>query len=81
MKDNRMSFLDYMAVGLLFLVALLAASCSDEESQIVCLAIYDPVCADGKIYTNECFAMKEGYDNRELTKPECTLNTAGCKCL
>tara|TARA_B100000085_G_C18161521_1_gene357631 strand:- start:12 stop:242 length:231 start_codon:yes stop_codon:yes gene_type:complete len=75
-----MGFSDYILLLVLFFVAMLAASCMREENQVVCLEIYEPVCAGGEIYSNECYAMKAGFDNNELTKPDCILNTAGCKC-
>ena len=57
-----------------------AASCVSEENQTVCYQVYQPVCAEGEMYNNECYAYKAGYDNNELTKPVCELNTAQCKC-
>jgi len=75
-----MSFFDYLALFALFFMAMLAASCVSEENQIACREIYFPVCAGGEIYFNECYAMQAGFNNSELTEPECILNTAGCKC-
>lgn len=60
---------------LLILVLFLAAGgCSpiiDENVDVVCIEIYDPVCVNGITYSNECYASIAGYSNDELTKGEC----------
>jgi len=80
MNNDKMGFIDYLWALLIILLAFSAASCFSEENQTICLTLYQPVCAEGKIFSNECYAYKEGYENNELTEPVCTLNTAGCKC-
>ena len=64
MEDHKMRFVDYLWAAFIFILAMFAASCVSEENQTVCLAIYQPVCAEGKIFSNECYAYKEGYKNK-----------------
>ena len=69
-----MNFLDYLAALALFLLAMLAASCSpilNEEEETFCYEIYQPVCAGGELFSNDCYAMKAGYKNEELTPAMC----------
>ena len=70
-----MKLLDYLVLALLFLIFLFAASsCSpilDENADVVCIEVYDPVCVDGVTYSNECYASKAGHSNDEITKGEC----------
>jgi|TARA_R100000734_G_C3269369_1_gene65727 hypothetical protein len=80
MDDHKMRFVDYLWAAVLFMLAMFAASCVSEENQTVCLEVYWPVCAEGEMYHNECYAYKAGYENDELTEPVCELNTAQCKC-
>jgi len=79
-NNNKMGFVDYLWAAFMFILAMAAASCVSEENQTVCYQVYQPVCAEGEMYNNECYAYKAGYDNNELTKPVCELNTAQCKC-
>ena len=79
-NNNKMGFVDYLWAAFMFMLAMAAASCVSEENQTVCYQVYYPVCAEGKMYDNECYAYKAGYDNDELTEPTCDLNTANCKC-
>ena len=76
----KMKFIDYLVALGLFLFAMLLASCSRERQEITCREIYQPVCYKGKLYVNECYAMKEGIDNADLTSANCILNLAGCEC-
>ena len=75
MKKALMELLDYLVLALLFLIFLFAASsCSpilDENADVVCIEVYDPVCVDGVTYSNECYASKAGHSNDEITKGEC----------
>ena len=69
-----MTFVDYLTAIGLFLFAMLLASCSpilDEKEEIICYEIYQPVCADGELFPNDCYAMKAGYKNEELTPAMC----------
>ena len=75
-----MNLTDYLVAIFLFLLAMLAASCARDRTTVYCTNVYSPVCYEGTLYVNECFAMKEGIDNKDLTKAECVLNTAGCEC-
>ena len=79
-NDNKMRFVDYLWAAFIFMLAMAAASCVSEENQTVCYQVYYPVCAEGEMYNNECYAYKAGYDNDELTHPICDLNTANCTC-
>ena len=74
MKDEKMKFIDYLLVGVMFLIAMAAASCTYERNQpctkgepvegVVCAEIYKPVIApDGTEYPNSCYAEKDGWDN------------------
>jgi len=66
------------AIGL-FLFAMLLASCFpilDEKEEIICYEIYQPVCADGELFPNDCYAMKAGYKNEELTPAQKKLPPA-----
>ena len=68
-----MSLINKMVLGGLFLLF----SCTPEQtssidSDIVCIEIYQPVCAGGKTYPNACYAQRDGYDNKDLTVGECT---------
>ena len=68
-----MSLINKMVLGGLFLLF----SCTPEQtssvdSDIVCIEIYQPVCAGGKTYPNACYAQRDGYDNLDLTVGECT---------
>jgi len=81
MKKAIMKFLDYLVLLLLFLIFLFAASsCSRSTNEVMCIEIYQPVCYNGELYTNECYAMKAGANNAEITPAECILNLAGCEC-
>lgn len=75
MKETLAKILDYFVLFLLILVFFLAAGgCSpiiDEDVNVVCIEIYDPVCVDGVTYSNECYASIAGYSNDELIKGEC----------
>lgn len=63
----------------LFLLAMLLASCTPENSDnlcdkgqstpgVVCIEIYQPVLApDGTTYPNSCSAERDGWDNSCLT--------------
>ena len=69
-----MTFIDYLAAIGLFLFAMLLASCSpilNEEEEIICYELYQPVCAGGELFPNDCYAMKAGYKNEELTPAMC----------
>ena len=68
-----MSLINKIVLGGLFLLF----SCTPEQtssvgSDIVCIEIYQPVCAGGKTYPNACYAQRDGYDNKDLTVGECT---------
>jgi len=72
MDDNKMGFVDYLWAGALFIMAMLLASCEPKtEEMIVCAEIYQPICADGKLFPNACYAERDGYDNSELTPAMC----------
>ena len=74
MDDNKMGFVDYFWAGALFIMAMLLASCSpilNEEEDVICYELYQPVCAGGELFSNDCYAMKAGYDNDELTPAMC----------
>lgn len=70
-----MKLLDYLVLLLLFLIFLFAASsCSpiiDENADVVCIEIYDPVCVKGNEFSNACYAEAAGYSNSEITKGKC----------
>ena len=70
-----MKLLDYLVLLLLFLIFLFAASsCSpviDENTDVVCIEIYDPVCVKGNEFSNACYAEAAGYSNSEITKGKC----------
>ena len=75
MNDDKMKFGDYVWAALLFLLAMLAASCTydryDDECLkgkpirgTACIELYDPVIApDGTEYPNSCYAERDGWDN------------------
>ena len=75
MKKTFAKILDYLVLFLLILVLFLAASsCSpivDENVNIVCIEIYDPVCVKGNEFSNACYAEAAGYSNSEITKGKC----------
>ena len=85
MDNNKMRFIDYLAALGLFLLAMLAASCSkadipepdplctkgDATLGAVCIEIYAPVIApDGTEYPNSCYAQRDGWDNSCLIVKE-----------
>ena len=75
MKELVAKILDYFVLFLLILVLFLAASsCSpiiDEDINVVCIEIYDPVCVNGKEFPNACYASREGYDNDLIVQGKC----------
>ena len=75
MKELVAKILDYFVLFLLIIVLFLAASsCSpiiDEDVNVVCIEIYDPVCVNGVEFPNECYASREGYSNDEIIKGKC----------
>ena len=69
-----MNFTDYLIALCLFLFAMLLTLCSpilNEEEEQFCYELYQPVCAGGELFSNDCYAMKAGYDNDELTPAMC----------
>jgi hypothetical protein len=75
MRKALMKLLDYLVLALLFLMFLFAASsCSpiiDENAEVVCIEIYDPVCVKGNEFSNACYAEAAGYSNSEIIKGKC----------
>jgi len=72
--DKKMGILDYLAAFLIIMLAVIAASCNpilDEEEYIVCIEIYQPVCAGGELYPNTCYAEREGYSNDDISPAMC----------
>ena len=58
----------------IWIIFLLFISCSpilNEEEEIFCYELYQPVCAGGELFSNDCYAMKAGYKNEELTPAMC----------
>lgn len=74
MKDEKLGFIDYLWVGVMFFLAMAAASCNYERNEpctkgepiegVACIEIYQPVIApDGTEYPNSCYAEADGWDN------------------
>ena len=58
-------------MGLIAIVLLACATEPEEETDVGedCPAIYEPVCADGTTYENECLAIEAG--ETDITEGAC----------
>lgn len=64
----------FIITGVLLLLIAFTQGCSpiiDENVDIYCIEIYQPVCAGGETFSNSCYAEKAGYSNDEINLGKC----------
>ena len=55
----------------LIIFSLFFLSCVGDSIEVVCTELYSPVCWKGKLYPNQCYAERDGADNKDITPAMC----------
>jgi hypothetical protein len=69
-KIDKIAYI-ILGIMLLFIGFTRCSPIIEENVDVVCIEIYEPVCAGGETFSNSCYAEKVGYSNDRITLGKC----------